>query len=288
MSQYMPLTQSLLERILPRLGFTHAPEPSLDSLKAIYGAWCQRVPFDNVRKLIHLRGEQKESPLPGTDAEDYFEAWLRYGTGGTCWAGSGALQALLSSLKFEAERCLATMMVAPDLPPNHGSVRVKISGHYYLVDTAMLYGEPLLLCEESEESCITHGAWGVRAQKREGLWQIRWRALHLPEGFDCRFNDYGVDRDEYRRQYEETRAWSPFNYQLTARRNRMDTALGASFGNAVTFLPNGMMEIRPIDDRERRRMLIEDFGISEEIVEQLPADQRTPPPPSSKTASATP
>jgi len=42
------------------------------------------VPFDNVRKLIHVKSG-KAGPLPGGTAEDFFTAWLRHGTGGTCW-----------------------------------------------------------------------------------------------------------------------------------------------------------------------------------------------------------
>jgi N-hydroxyarylamine O-acetyltransferase len=46
------------------------------------------------------------------------------------------------------------------------------------------------------------------------------------------------------------------------------------------------VEVKEIDDTERRRMLIEDFGMSEEIVSRLPADRPTPPPPGSATAQA--
>ena len=94
------LNDELLERVLAALGFSHRPERSPAGLRAVYAAWCQKIPFDNVRKLIHLRAG-KEAPFPGGVAEDFFEGWLKYGTGGTCWAGAGACHALLSTLGFD-------------------------------------------------------------------------------------------------------------------------------------------------------------------------------------------
>lgn len=281
----MPLPQPLLERVLARLGFTYRPDPTLASLKALYSAWCERVPFDNVRKLIHLNSGDSEGPLPGTDAEDFLDAWIRHGTGGTCWSGAGALVAVLKSLKFETDRCIATMMVAPSLPPNHGSVRVRVDGEAYLVDTSILCGEPLLLDDKQGMAGITHPAWGIKASMREGLWHIQWRPLHQPEGFECRLDLFGAEKEEYHDRYEATRGWSPFNYQLTARRNRQNKVLGASFGNAVTLHDDGSVEVEPIDDLERRRILIEEFGMSEEIVSRLPNDRATPPPPGSQRAA---
>lgn len=278
------LAPDLRERVLDRLGISPAADPSFASLEHLYAVWCQQVPFDNVRKLIHLeRGDA--GPLPGTDANDFFEAWLRHGTGGTCWAGSGALYELLVSLGYRAERGVATMLVAPDLPPNHGTVRVDLEGNHYLLDTSILFGAPLPL-SATDEADIDHPAWGVRARRHAERWHVRWRPLHQPEGFDCRFESFGAAAEEYAERHESTRGWSPFNYQLTARRNRGDEVLGASFGNRVALTADGSVRIEPADDAERRRMLLEDFGMSEEIVAQLPPDRPTPPPPGSQTAAA--
>ena len=117
------LAPALLERVLSKLGLSEPPSPTLEGLRTLYPAWCRKVPFDNIRQLIHRRSHDP-SPMPGGDATEFFEAWLVYGTGGTCWSGNGALHALLLSLGFEAARGLCTMLVAPDIPPNHGSVLV--------------------------------------------------------------------------------------------------------------------------------------------------------------------
>jgi len=53
MSNTEDLTPDLLERVLMRLGLSERPTPTLDGLQTLYVAWCRKVPFDNVRKLIH-------------------------------------------------------------------------------------------------------------------------------------------------------------------------------------------------------------------------------------------
>ncbi len=275
------LAPSLLARVLDHLE-VEAAAPTPEFLRTVYAAWCRRVPFDNVCKLIAL-SEAPDGPLPGIEPEAFFESWLRHGTGGTCWAGSTALLALLRALGFEAGRAVATMLVAPDLPPNHGTVRVRVEGGEYLVDSSILFGEPLHL-DPAGVSGVDHPAWGVRAEVRDGLWHLRWRPLHQPEGMDCRHDCFEAAAQEYVDFYEGTRGWSPFNYQLTIRGNRERAVIGASFGNAITLHDDGRVTVKPVDDEGRRRRLIEDFGLSEEIVARLPADRPTPPPPGSKTA----
>lgn len=281
----MTLPDSLLDAVLDQLGFQRRPSPSLESLREIYHSWCQHVPFDNVQKLVHLASGSPE-PLPGLDPASFFENWLRHRSGGTCWAGSTALHSLLTSLGFQAQRCIATMIVVPDLPPNHGTVHVQVDGLSCMADSSILFGQPMLL-HESGETGITHPAWGVSAARRDGLWHIDWRPLHKPDGLPCRLDRFGAEPSEYAAFYEGTRDWSPFNYQLTARRNRGDEVIGMTFGNAVTLRADGSVKIDPIDDAERRRRLVEDFGMSEELVSSLPDDRPTPPPPGSKTAAQT-
>ena len=48
------LPDQLVERVLASLGVNRREEPALDFLRQLYRAWCHRVPFDNVLKLIHV------------------------------------------------------------------------------------------------------------------------------------------------------------------------------------------------------------------------------------------
>src|SRR5689334_18403724 len=132
------LPEELVERVLAGLGLDRRSEPTLEGLRKLYGTWCQKVPFDNVRKLIHVRAVNS-GPLPGSTAVDFLKGWLRFGAGGTCWAGAGAFHALLVTLGFDALRGVGTMLAAPDLPPNHGTVVVNFGADQYLVDCSILH-----------------------------------------------------------------------------------------------------------------------------------------------------
>lgn len=276
------LPERLLNRVLEKLAIDRQT-PSLESLFSLYRAWSAGVPFDNVRKLIHLRSGD-DRPLPGGKAEDFLESWLSHGTGGTCWTGAGALHAVVTSLGFHAERGIATMLVHPHLPPNHGTVLVTLEGERWLLDTAMLSVEPLRIVT-GEETSVAHPAWGARCSWRDGRCHVSWRPLHVPEGFECRIEGGGADAPDYLRRYEQTRGWSPFNYELNARVVRGDYVMGAAFGKVVTLHGDGRTTVQPATHEQRVRLLIDDVGMSEEIVSQLPEDIPTPPPPGSKTAS---
>jgi len=276
------LSPALQERILEKLGYVHSPEPTLESLRAIYAAWCRSVPFDNVRKLIHVRAGNP-GPLQGSTPEDFLTAWLKHGTGGTCWAGAGAFHALLASLGFNAVRGVGTMLVAPDVPPNHGTVLATFDEGHFLVDCSILHGEPLPL-EEDVETRVEHSAWGVSCAQRDKHWYVHWRPLNRLEGFECRLERFGAALSEFQDFHEHTRGWSPFNYEVTARINRDDRVVGLAFGKEISLEADGSARETAVTHAERVRILIADIGLSEEIVDQMPEDISTPPPPSSRTA----
>jgi N-hydroxyarylamine O-acetyltransferase len=297
------LPEFLVDRVLEKLELTGRPEPTLPGLSAVYSAWCRHVPFDNIRKLIHVRGGDP-GVLPGDAAGDFFDGWLRFGAGGTCWAGNGALSALLVALGFAARRAVGTMLVAPNLPPNHGSVTVLVDERRYLVDASILHHEPLLLAALASPheptppvgrpapgrpapgtpAASARCAWSVAGHWREGHWYIRWRPLHKLDGLDCRIDRFDAEADIFSQFHEQSRAWSPFNYSLYVRTNGEASVKGAAFGQRVDIDASGAAAQRPLRASERIRFLVEEIGIHEELAAMVPPDLATPPPPGSAVA----
>jgi hypothetical protein len=105
------------------------------------------------------------------------------------------------------------------------------------------------------------------------------------KGLECRYERFGATAAEYAQNYERTRAWSPFNYELYARRARGNEVTGIAFGRAATIHVDGAVTDAPTTPEESKRRLTELFGLSEEIVSQLPRNVPTPPPPGSRTAA---
>lgn len=275
------LRPSLIDPVLERLGLSGRPAADRSGLDALYGAWCRKVPFDNVRKLIAVRAGDT-GPLPGDDPTDFFQAWLTHGVGGTCWAANGALCALLQALGFQAHRGVATMLVAPDIPPNHGTVVVELADGPHVVDASILHVSPLVM-REDERVQIDHPAWGVTGHWLDGRFAIRWRALTMSEPFDCRLEEWPVDGDRFAMQHEATRTWSPFNFELMCNVVRGDERVGVAQGQAKRITADGTVCTEPLHDR--LGWLVDEIGYSEAIARRIPADVATPPPPGSRTAS---
>lgn len=262
-----PIRPATAERVLERLGFSAPPPPTLDGLNALYRAWGRSVSFDNVRKLVALASGSR-GPLPGARAEEFLEAWLRHGTGGTCWPSSNGLFALVAHCGFDARRISGAMQNADW--PNHGSVVARIEGTDYLVDSSMLtdVALPLRPGEAFEREDPLHP---IRVEPLAGSFRIHWSVHAAREpSFVCRLLDDPVDHAFYLERYEITRAAgkSPFNTALFASRNTPDAVFGY-MGRSRFRKTAAEVEKRELGRDALARSLVEELGLSEEIVSEL-------------------
>ena len=206
------------------------------------------MPFDNLRKLLALRAGTA-NPLPGDDARDFFEAWLRDGTGGTCWAGAGALHALLKSLEFQTTRVIGTMASRPNAASNHGTVIVTLDATQYFVDSAILHDAPLPV-----------------APNPIG-WTTHWRPLDHPNGIDCRIEEVGVPAERFRSAHEATRSYSPFNAAPYVRITRDGRVIGLVQGVRIELADDGTLLRNTLDSAAARRFLIDEVGIRDVVAQ---------------------
>ncbi len=254
------LSPALRSRVLERLGCGVAIPVTLEGLHAVYGAWSRTMPFDNVRKMIALRTDG--APLPGSRAEEFFEHWLAHGCGGTCWPSSNALFALLGAIGFEARRVAGSMR---DLGVvNHASVKVRVEGRDWLVDSSLLHHVPLPLdgtvfvgddptfAVEVEPAETTHVVWS-----------------HTPPNtsyIPCRLLVDPADAQAYETGYEASRARSPFNQRLYARRNRPGELLVLAGHTRFSKTSAGVTS-RDLSPGEVRDALRDDIGLSSSLID---------------------
>jgi N-hydroxyarylamine O-acetyltransferase len=255
-----PLPRCLTERVLSKLGFPEPPPPDLDGLTALYRAWCMRVPFDNTRKTMALRAGTGGA-LPGIDAEDFFEHWLAHGTGGTCWPSSNAMFSILRSAGFDARRVIASMR---DLgSPNHASVKVHVAGLDWLADSSMLLNRPLPL---GPGVFIGHDpVWPAEVEASGGTHVVWWHTPPGEEHLPCRILVDPATFEEYFDGYDRSRARSPFNERLYARRNR-PAALVILIGRTRYRRTSGGVEARELTAGEVQESLREDIGLSGQLI----------------------
>lgn len=272
----MALPSGMVDAVLERLG---VDEPAADraGLERVYAAWCQSVPFDNVLKRLWLE-ERWPGRLPGSTPVDFFRDWLEYRTGGTCWAGNGALFALLRELGFRVELGAATMLATPDTPgPNHGTVVVRLEADRFVVDASILSGAPLRLPEPGETT--TPPTWLPAVQILEGRTAIVWRTVRAPEGFPCRIERIGLGEDEWDALHQHTGTWSPFNYATSARLNRGADAVGYGAGQIYRIPRAGQVAAEAGDRAAMIRFLVEVLEIDGGVAGRLPEDRPVPPRP---------
>ena len=274
------LPPGVVDAVLLGLGLEGGVRADRAGLEQLYAAWCERIPFDNVLKRLHL-AERWPGRLPGSSPADFFRDWMEYRTGGTCWAGNGALFALCQALGFEAERAVATMMSSPDaVGPNHGTVIVHLDGARHAVDASILSGAPLRLPEpiEGDESGADDGAATMpRAVLRDGRPVILWRTPTAPHGFVCRIDRTGVGDEEWDALHQRTAAWSPFNVALSVRVHRGERAVGYSAGRRFEIPATGAPSYD--ESIDPRAFLVDELRMDPLVVDRLPPDTALPPRP---------
>lgn len=261
-SQSAGLSADLRDRVLERLGFSSPPALDLAGLRALYRAWCYGVPFDNVRKMIALRAEEG-GPLPGGRGDDFFAHWLAHGCGGTCWPGSNALFELFEAAGFAARRVAGSMR---DLGiVNHGSVKIAVEGHDWLVDSSLLTLMPLPL--ETETFVHREPLLALEVEPVDGT-HVVWIDTPPNSGFMCcRLLDDPTDHATYLAAYERSREVSPFNQRLYARRHRPGEVLVLIGGTRIARTPEGTASAE-LTPEGVCAALRDDFGLSDELVEQ--------------------
>jgi arylamine N-acetyltransferase len=271
------LSPELLERVLAKLGLTERPSLDLAGLNTLYAAYCGSVPaIDNIRKRIWFAGERR-GPLPSGVPADYFENWLDHGTGGTCWPTNGAVYALVHSLGFDARRIAGSIIIEGYLQgANHGSVLVTLEGVDYLVDGNLGAFKVLPLVPRRTTSS-GDGLHAISAVPLEVGFDVIWYQGHdrqEPLTFRTEPEHDPVDHAFFLKRYDLTKSKSRglFNYALFICRRFPDFVVTIGRKNKITVAADGTMTKTEINDAERRRVLVEEFGISEEIVEALPAD----------------
>jgi N-hydroxyarylamine O-acetyltransferase len=238
------------------------------TLGVLYKAWCQRVPFDSIRKRIATL--TADGGVPGGTALSFLNDFLSGGTGGTCWSTSFGLTALARFLGFDARLAAAVMHTDPDVPANHCSVVVTLGRTQFLLDTSMLYETPVDLgrLPESRDDPVHP----LRAESTPAGPVIWWKAGHHRAGFIGCTIDLGPFSDEQAVAcHERTRHYSLFNDQLFIRRNLGQRIDSFGRGTLISVDKDGETHTA-IPVAERDELLVNHFGIAPAVVRLIPPD----------------
>lgn len=257
------LDQALMASILQRIGLSGAPSIDLAGLRQIYGAWCARIPFDNVAKLLGLRAAP-DAPLPPVSSQEFFVRFLEHGTGGTCWTSSDALCSLLESVGFPARRVAGSMRDTGIV--SHGSVKVTFGSDDWLVDSSLLTNEPLPLSGEVFTS--EDPVFQFEVERVDGTHVIWSDMPPSPYWIPCPILVDPATTDFYEIRWQASKARSPFNERIYARHNRPGEMLIVSANRRYSKTKHGL-DVRELNAGDLCYCLRNEFGISGEYIRQL-------------------
>lgn len=255
------LTSDRIDEIVDLLGLEGPPPADADGLHLLYSAWCRRVPFDNLTKLIALG--QDVQVLPGIEPRDFFATWQETGAGSTCWATNNALHALLVGVGFDAQRWSASMF---DGPMNHGTTVVTIDGHRWLVDTAVHGDVPAPLIEGTATS-VDHAGYRTTVRSDAGGFLFDLVTPDPAFTIPCRILE-PIDHETTVVANEKSREWSPFNDGIMA---AINDATGTWMLNKTTLtrIDEAGTTSRELTVAEVDRFLIDTCGHSPDLTARV-------------------
>lgn len=268
------LTPQLLERVLGKLGLRRKPSVDLTGLNMFYAAFCEKVPFDNVQKRIWFASDHTV-PLPGGNPAEFFENWLAHGTGGTCWPINGGLYSLLRALGFDARRIVGSVIVEGyPQGANHGSILVSIDRVEHVADGWMSSFKALPV-KPGLSTSTGDGIHDIRAVPTESghelLCYAGWnREQPLPFRPEPEYDP--VDHDFWLARYDRTKKVGFFNDALFICRHFSRSILTVGRMNKICVAADGSLTKTQLTEAGRKAVLIQELGLSEAIVERLPAD----------------
>jgi len=122
------------------------------------------------------------------------------------------------------------------------------------------------------ETRLEHAFRPVRVEPVDDLWRVHWWGQAVPEKLPCLLLDDDVTVEHCRARYEWSRTMSPFNRSLHTTTLRGDATLTVRGSERFRRDANGT-EAASLDDETRLRVLVDEFGYSEEVAAHVPPDE---------------
>jgi arylamine N-acetyltransferase len=266
------LAPGLVERVLTKLGLRQRPALDLAGLNVLYAAVSANIPFDNFQKRIWFASAQT-TPLPGGNPSEFFNNWLQHGTGGTCWPLNGGMYALARALGFEARRLVGSIIVEGyPTGASHGSVLVTLDNIDYLFDGWMAAFKVLPLVP-GKPSSTGHGIHDISVAPTEtGFEILSWPGFNREQPLPFRTEpEYDpADHAFFLARYDRTTTVGFFNDAIFICRHLPDSIITMGRKSQFHLAADGTLTKTEPTEAQRKTSLIQDFGLSEEIVEKLP------------------
>jgi arylamine N-acetyltransferase len=269
LTEHVPV--ELLDAALGRMGITRPVPLILSGLDTVFEAWCRSTGYDNVGLAIRT-GAGGDGPVLGFPAQDYFERLIAHGMSNLCFGNSEALRALLASLGFTVERARGSMGSSETVlgAYKHGTLVVTIDGQQYIVDPTFL-AERALLWKPGSRTSAGSGPLRIWTDVDGSIrWQIpqgRFNAVFKIEEVGCSLTTFLEEHEKTQQGLAHGRL---YKHKLFVRRNIGGGTLTYDSGSIITKA-DGRFSVRKVVTTESPAILVNEFGLSADIVRQIPS-----------------
>jgi arylamine N-acetyltransferase len=183
------------------------------------------------------------------------------------------MYALTRALGFDARRLVGSIIVEGyPQGANHGSVLVTLDGASYLVD-AWMAAFKILPLTPGEPSSTGYGIHDISVVPTESGFEIlSWpgfnRERPLPFRTESEYDP--ADHAFFLARYDRTKTVGFFNDAIFICRHFPDSILTMGRKSKFHLAADGTLTKTEPTEAERKKSLVEEFGLSEEILDKIP------------------
>ncbi|GGX19046.1 arylamine N-acetyltransferase [Aquimarina muelleri] len=256
------LTPEVAGKVLERLAINLPLTSNEEGLTKLYRGWCRNIPFDNFWKRLKLT-EEEFSDHDQIDANQFFEIWLQHGLGGTCWTTANAMCELLKYFKFDVRMITGSMGDMGEV--NHVSLLVSLNeGKEYIIDTSILNEQPIKIDGVHIENPV-HPIQLIRnSETTKIIFEHCTKREHMP----CAINKNRISKEQIVEFYIASIHNSLFNDCVYIRKNE-EGIIHSIVGTTYYTKSKNALGKKELNEEERKQVLINIMGLSEEIVEHI-------------------
>lgn len=179
--------------VLKRLGIPSPTAPDLTLLTQIMARYRQNVPWETVSRVVRTHTIERLNERP-RNPQDFWNDFLSYGTGGTCFESNYALYDLLLYLRFEAY--LTFCSVDNNAKRHSAIVALANSRRKCIVDVGWWTDCPLLVSED-ERTINPNKIWDFSVTPLSGSSYQVMRLSRAGAGPAYVLHDAPIDSNAY-------------------------------------------------------------------------------------------
>jgi arylamine N-acetyltransferase len=185
------------------------------------------------------------------------------------------MYALARALGYRARR-IAGSVIIPNYPvgANHGSVLVNLDGVEYIFDL-VLGGFKVLPLVSGRSASAETGMHNVQVVPLEsGAFELAFRLGFAPAPLPFRTEPEHdpVDHAFFLARYNNANRVGFFNDTLLISRRFANSIVTVGRGKKIVVTPDGASNITELSADQRKEVLVQELGLSPEVVSMIPPD----------------